>query len=384
MECPVAWRHLLTRTIAAVPNDDRPFRMPRGAAPALAVMALGLAALPPALAQPQPQAPVTQPDAYILGPGDQLQVDLLDPRLKELSGATQVLNDGTAVFPLLGSVTVSGYTIDQARGLLTRLYGRQVVRPDLTLRLQAPRPQLISVIGEVSNPGLYTLTPTENSGTANGGGQISGVPTLITAIQKAGGLTQLADLRNVRLSRRLIGAPGRLKTTSLDLAALLQRGDQQQNPYLFDGDTIEVGRAEAPTDAEIMELAVANFSPSSIRVNVVGEVKAPGEKQLRANTPLVQAILAAGGPVNFRARTGSVDLVRINRNGTATRQAFAVNYGQGVSSTANPPLRDGDTIIVNRSFYAQMVDGFTAVTAPLSSLVNGTAIYNVIRTISTP
>ena len=369
-----------------MPIDDRPLRLSRrpSVAAVLTAAAIALGAGPAALAQQDPQVRITQPDAYILGPGDLLQVDLLDPKLKELGGATQVLNDGTAVFPLLGSVPVSGTTIDQARGLLTRLYGRQVVRPDLTLRLQQPRPQLISVIGEVSNPGLYTLTPTESSGTANGGGQISGVPTLITAIQKAGGLTQLADLRNVRLSRRLIGAPGRLKTTSLDLAALLQRGDQQQNPYLFDGDTIEVGRAEAPTDAEIMELAVANFSPSSIRVNIVGEVKAPGEKQLRANTPLVQAILAAGGPVNFRARTGSVDLVRINRNGTATRQAFAVNYGQGVSSTANPPLRDGDTIIVNRSLYAQVVDGFTAVTAPLSALVNGTAIYNVIRTVSRP
>ncbi|MDA7677023.1 hypothetical protein N8563_00725 [bacterium] len=39
-----------------------------------------------------------------------------------------------------------------------------------------------------------------------------------------------------------------------------------------------------------------NPSPQVIGVNVIGEVVTPGTLQLQANTPLVQAVLAAGGP----------------------------------------------------------------------------------------
>jgi polysaccharide export outer membrane protein len=117
-----------------------------------------------------------------------------------------------------------------------------------------------------------------------------------------------------------------------------------------------------------------------MNVNVIGEVERPGAVELPANTPLIQAVLAAGGPKGWRASRGSVELVRINRNGSVTRERFQLNLSQGASSTANPPLRNGDTVVVNRSGFAVASDALTAVGAPLTSVAN---IFALIRLLGT-
>ena len=336
-------------------------------------------ATPSAVQPSATQNALLNQDAYILGPGDQLQLFMLDPGAKDLSGTFDIINDGSASLALIGNVVLDGLTLNQARRWLQTLYGRYLLRPDLNLQLLKPRPMQVSVIGEVESPGLYSLTTSEVSQTEGGPGTtIAGLPTLVTAIQKAGGLTLNADLSNVRLQRRLPGNSQQLRETELNLITLLQMGDKNQNPFLFDGDTILVGKAITP-NREVMELAATNLSPQSINVNVVGEVVAPGSLKLKANTPVVQAILAAGGPKTFRAKRSDVELVRINRNGTATRELFNIDYSQGVSSARNPPLRDGDTIVVNRSSYAVFTDALGAVTTPLSSLVNAWGLVRLIQ-----
>ena len=148
----------------------------------------------------------------------------------------------------------------------------------------------------------------------------------------------------------------------------LMQGNQSQNPFLFDGDTIRLSKAEEVPE-EAVELASVNLSPQVITVNVIGEVVTPGRLQLEANTPLVQAILAAGGPKAWRANKGNVELVRINRNGSATLERFGIDLNQGASNDRNPPLRNGDTVKVNRSGLAQTSDAIGAISQPLSGIV---------------
>jgi polysaccharide biosynthesis/export protein len=318
-------------------------------------------------------------DAYIVGPGDQLQLTLLDPGVEGLGGSFEILNDGSASLALVGNVVLEGLTLNQATSWLQSLYRQYLLRPELNLRVVRPRPLQVSVIGEVENPGLYSLTSTEVSQTAGGPStSISGLPTVVAALQKAGGLTLNADLSNVLLQRRMPGNTQQLRETRLDLIALLKLGDKQQNPFLFDGDTLLIGKALNP-DSEVMELAATNLSPQTIRVNVIGELVSPGSLSLPANTPLNQAILAAGGPKTWRAKRSNVELVRINRNGTATRELFSVDYSQGVSGIRNPPLRDGDTVVVNRSNYAMFTDALDAITTPLAGLVNSWGLVQLIR-----
>jgi polysaccharide export outer membrane protein len=317
----------------------------------------GLAATPAVSAQPSavPLVDTTSQiyaDLYVLGPGDALTLTFLDPSAESVGGPVNILPDGTSTLALLGSVQLTGLTIGQATRWLTSLYAKQLVRPQLFLTLTAPRPVKVTVIGEVERPGLYPL---------------ASLATPVLAIQTAGGITLNSDIRRVLLRRRA-GADGSQKQTVLDLAQLFQFGNQRQNPILFDGDTLIVGRTEEVVPQEILQLGATNLAPTAISVNVIGEVKAPGTLSLPANTPLLEAIFRAGGPVQWRANKRNVELVRLNRNGTTTREVFNYKDKQNVSKGLNPPLRNGDTIIVNRSFYGETVDVLNQVIVPLSTV----------------
>ena len=333
----------------------------------------------PAAGAPAP-AEVSDFDAYILGAGDTLELRFLSSGNTNLGGTFQLLNDGSSTLPMIGSVVLDGLTVNQANRWLISLFRRYLRQPDLTLRVSQPRPMQVSLVGQVENPGFYVLNPgAEGSGVEGKGGGIPGLPTVVSAIQKAGGITLNANLRDVRLQRRLPGDKTQLRETQLDLVALLQRGDKRQNPFIFDGDTIVIARAPAPPPNEVLELASANLSPQNITVNVVGEVKSPGGLKLRAGTPLMQALLAAGGPTPYRANRNNVELVRINRDGTATLRRYSIDYKLGVSGPRNPPLREGDSIIVNRSVLATGTDTLNAVTQPITGLVNILALVQILR-----
>ena len=316
-------------------------------------------------------------NAYILGPGDGIQLTFLSPSYAQFGGSFELLSDGSATLPLLGSVVFEGLTLNQAKSWLQSMYGQYLRRPLLNLQVVRQRPLQVSVVGEVENPGLYTLTVAENSTTQSGGAFLSGPPTLVTAIQKAGGLTLNANLGDIRLQRRLPGSVTQLRETNLNLIALLRTGDKRQNPYLFDGDTILVGKADNPPD-KVIEFGAANFSPATIKVMMVGEVKSPGLITIPANTPLNKAVLMAGGANQWRGRTTGVELIRVNRNGSVTREMFDLDFSQPVSNLRNPPLRDGDSVVVSRSLYARASDALSAVATPINSLVNVLGLITII------
>ncbi|MCX5931709.1 MAG: SLBB domain-containing protein [Cyanobacteria bacterium] len=318
---------------------------------------------------------ILQDDAYILGAGDGLNLKFLS--VVELTGPVDILNDGTASLPLLGSVRLTGLTLSQATQWLETLYAKQLQRPDLQLIVVRPRPLRIAVVGEVERPGVYTLTTSETSN-AEATVSISGPPTLVDAIQKAGGITSMANLRRVVVQRRLPGSEARFKRARVDLLALVREGDQLQNPLLFDGDTIRLDRVSEEVASSSAELAATTLAPKEITINVVGEVKSPGRIQVPASTPLMQAILAAGGVETWRAKTSKLELVRINRNGSAMRRTYRLDFNQGVSIAKNPPLVAGDTVIVNRSRYAVSTDAIGAVSEPLSGLVNVLTLFRLL------
>jgi polysaccharide export outer membrane protein len=334
------------------------------------VFAQGVAATSPPPTSTVVSSPVS-PDLYLLGPGDQLQLSFLDPSASEVGGPITILPDGTSTLALLGSVQLTGLTLGQATRWLTSLYARYLVRPQLVLSLSNLRPVKVSVLGEVARPGLYPVGGLSTGNAASSGGY----PTPVAAIQAAGGITLNADIRNVVL-RRVAGNSGLEKQTVLDLAQLLQVGNQRQNPILFDGDTLIVSRAEKPVPSEVIQIGISNLAPAAINVTVMGEVKSPGTLAVPANTPLQEALMRAGGPTPWRANKGRIELVRLNRNGTTTTEFYEYQPGQDISKGFNPPLRDRDTIIVRRSYYGKTVDVVNQLIAPLTSIVNTFYLYN--------
>ncbi|MFO0138355.1 MAG: SLBB domain-containing protein, partial [Cyanobacteriota bacterium] len=291
-------------------------------------------------------------DLYTLGPGDVLQLSFLDPEAKSLNGAFGILADGTTTLPLVGSVQLIGLTIGQATRWLSSLYAKQLVRPQLTLTLTTPRPVKVTVVGEVTRPGLYPLGSLSNP---------------VEAIQTAGGVTVNADVRNILL-RRLAGKAGAQKQTTLNLADLFANGNQLQNPVLFDGDTIIVSRALQPIPEEVLAIGQTNLAPPTISVTVIGEVKTPGTVALPANTPLIEALFRSGGLIRRRAQKNHIELVRFNRNGTTTRQIFSYKDDLSVSNVSNPPLRNGDTIIVRSNLYGKTLTFLNDLAEPLGAL----------------
>ncbi len=242
------------------------------------------------------------------------------------------------------------------------------------------QPINIAIIGEVYRPGPYTLrggaARTGDAGTPGSSGSSNNTPTTITrAIQAAGGIKPQADIRKVQVVRPTrSGAP---QVFEADLWQLLNVGDLQQDAILQEGDTVFVPIATALTPAEISQAAAASFSPDTIRVNVVGEVRQAGVVELPPNTPLSQGILAAGGFNNNRASRGSAELVRLQDDGTVVREAIPVDFAEGIDSENNPLLRNNDVIIVNRNGLATASDAIGTVVNPLGGLFSIFRFFNI-------
>jgi len=246
----------------------------------------------------------------------------------------------------------------------------------------------IAVVGEVARPGPYSVTGgSEGTGGATGAvtGSVTGAPaggaagggppTLTKAIQVAGGITSLADVRSITI-RRVTRSSGE-RFISVNLWDLLRTGDLSQDVILQDGDTITIPTATALDPGEANQLASASFSPNTIVVNVVGEVTRPGAIPVPPNTPLNQAVLAAGGFDNRRARKRSVELVRLNPNGTVERRDITVDLAQGINDQSNPTLRNNDVVLVRRSTLANVTDTLGTILSPASAIFDLLRVFGI-------
>ena len=324
------------------------------------VLASPLAPPPAPAAENQAAAPslavavnAVDTETYLLGPGDRVLVDIFD--VPEHSGERQVLIDGSVNLNWVGGVAVKGLTLPQAAGAIAAAYDRYLYDPLVTVTLTSPRPLRVSVAGAVNRPGSYVVSFAE----APGSDPDARWPTVTQALQQAGGITQFANVRQVQVERQQ--SVDTVTTLNLDLWALLQTGDLSQDISLRDGDSIVVPATTAIAPAEARSLASASFSPAVIQVNVVGEVPRPGTVEVPPNTPLNQALLAAGGFDNSRAQTGTIQLVRLNPDGSVSQREVAVDFTQGINEDTNPILYANDVIIVGRSGTAQFSDSFDGV-----------------------
>jgi polysaccharide export outer membrane protein len=355
----------LTVVSTAIPGSAQSLPQPRTNAP---VPGLPQPGTPQPLNPGLPAAPpnsgkIEQFDAesYILGPGDVISVDMFNQ--PEISKAYRVLIDGTVSLPMVGNVPVRGLTLRQAADAISTRYAKYFRRPVVTTRLDANRPVTIGVSGQVFRPGTYLL----GSDTSTGQGvQTSRVPKVSFAIQTAGGITPKADIRNVQIRRPQAGRPDTI--INVDLWRIIREGDLSQDIALRDGDSVVIPESTTVTAAEATQLALTTFSPATINVNVVGEVKGPGLKQLIPNTPLNNAILAAGGFVPGRANPNKVKLIRLNPDGTVTQQELKIDLAQGISQEGNPTLQNNDVIVVGRSGLASFSDTLGQVMSPFNGI----------------
>ncbi len=232
---------------------------------------------------------------------------------------------------------------------------------NLGLGTDIRQPRNIAVVGEVNRPGFYTLVGAADNNVA----VLGGFPTVSGAIQQAGGIKPFADVRNIQVRRYT--SLGQERSFTVSLWDLLQGGDITQDTVLQNGDTIIVPTATTLTPGEATALAEARFAPSTIKVSIVGEVVRPGAVEVPPNTPLNQAILTAGGFKDDRANQ-TVQLIRLNPDGTVSRQDFAADFAQGINTQNNPILQNQDIIVVSRNTSANILDVLSSLLNPFSGL----------------
>lgn len=169
----------------------------------------------------------------------------------------RVANDGTIFFPRVGRLKVVGMDAEHIQQALTKGLAKTIRDPQLDVRISGFNSQSVQATGNIRAPAAESITD---------------VPlTILDAINRAGGALPDADLQNVGVTR-----DG--KRYTVDVAALLETGDRQQNVLLQDGDIIDVP------------------DRSNSRVFVLGEVARPISLPMnRGRLTLADAITGAGG-----------------------------------------------------------------------------------------
>jgi polysaccharide export outer membrane protein len=301
--------------------------------------------------------------SYRLGIGDEISINTFGA--EEYSTEVIVLQDGTINLPRVGQVFVLGMTFQETENAVEASYARFLQQPMVSVSPSSLRPVRVAIAGEVRRPGSYTVqraSEARNDNTFD-----SRFPTLTEAIAQAGGITGKANVREIELRRPV--AYNRFETQTFDLWELISSGDLQQDVVLQSGDEVFVPTAMALTPEDATAIADASFAPDSINIFVAGEVESPGLQEVPLNTPLNQVILNAGN-FNPRARRSTVQLVRLNPDGTVNERQIDIDLAADINDETNPILTDKDVVVVGRSGLATFGDATNIVLSPITRILN--------------
>jgi polysaccharide biosynthesis/export protein len=247
-----------------------------------------------------PSTNVPVPSDYVIGPGDQLNVQLYGN--KNASLQLTVGRDGRVDFPELGPIGVSGQTFNGVRALIESRVERQMIGVRASVTMGDTRSIRVFVLGDAKRPGTYT---------------ISGLGTITSALFAAGGVLPIGSLRDIQLKRHgaLVGR--------FDLYDMLIRGNTTDDAKLLPGDVIFV-------------------PPIGSTITVDGEVHRPAIYEVRNENSVADVIALAGG-LTPEADTAKLALTRIDS--ALHRVVLQVDLSAGGRSET---VRNGDTLRIAR------------------------------------
>lgn len=273
----------------------------------------------------RPGKPLPDYDYYI-GRGDVLNIIVYDhpeltiPAGSERSAAESgnvVHSDGTIFYPYVGKVKVVGRTVHDVRNEIQRRLADYIAEPQVDVKVAAYNSQKAYVTGQVNTPGQLPIT---------------NVPLrVLDAISQAGGLTDLANWRDVVLSRD--GTD-----TSLSVYDMLVYGDLNQNLLLRNGDVVhvpEVGNQQIFVMGQVNEQA--SFAMGNTRLS------------------LTAAISQAGGMDEDSANASGIFVIRRN---PAASDTYATVYQLDASNAA--------AFVLGSQFMLEPTDVVYVTAAPLA------------------
>ena len=181
-----------------------------------------------------PATDIPIPSDYIVGPGDNIQVQLFGKENAEYD--LVVSREGQLRFPGIGPISVAGLRFDELKQNLQERIARQMIGVKANITMGTLRSIRIFVLGDAIRPGSYTVSALSN---------------MTNALFVSGGIKPIGSLRNIQLKRN-----GKVVTT-LDLYDLLLSGDTSGDKRLQPGDVIFIPVNE--------KHAMVNRSDSDVR-----------------------------------------------------------------------------------------------------------------------
>ena len=264
----------------------------------------------------EPQMNIATPQNYVLGPGDQLIIDVYGDTQK--SDQLTVSPDGDVTVPGYGPIHVSGLSVSSAQKRVRKSLGSYYQSSDIKVTVGQTRSIMVNVMGEVRTPGTYTL---------------SAFATVFHALYMAGGISDLGTLRNIKVFRQ-----GK-QISAVDVYEFILNGRLAGNVRLQENDVIQVG-------------------PYESIVEIDGSVKRPMCYELRKNESLATLLKYAGGYTNNAYKKA----VRVVRNNGRMKSVFNVEEFEMNAFK----MTDGDVVTVDRILdrFENMVEVMGAVFRP--------------------
>lgn len=262
-----------------------------------------------------PNMNMPTPANYVLGAGDEIMIDVWGD--SELNVQYIIAPDGHITVPGLGRIQLSGMNVQQAENRIRTNFSRIYSDLDssdpytfLAISVGNVRSIKVNVMGEVNQPGTYTL---------------SSFSSAFHALYAAGGTSRIGSIRNIRLFRS-----GRAIAT-VDLYDYLMKGNNMSDITLQDGDIVMV-------------------EPYGILAQATGEVKRPMWYELIEGETLQDLISYAGG-YSGNAYRGTVSVLRKGSEEMEAHTLSEAEFGYFV-------LKDGDLAEVGNILedYANMVE----------------------------
>jgi len=256
----------------------------------------------------EPQMNIATPQNYVIGPGDELIIDIY--------GATQESNtltvspDGDVVVPDFGPIHVSGLTMSAAQSRIRSKLGSYFQSSEIKTTLGQTRTIMVNVMGEVKAPGTYS---------------ISAFSTVFHALYMAGGISDLGTLRSIKVYRQ-----GR-QISVVDIYEFILNGRLAGNVRLQDNDVIQVGAYDCIVD-------------------ITGKVKRPMAYEMKASESLATLIKYSGGFTGDAYK----NLVRVLRKSEELKSVYNVEE----FDLSSFHVTDGDSVIVDSIInrYKNMVE----------------------------
>lgn len=262
----------------------------------------------------EPNLNIATPANYRMGPGDEVIIDIWGDSQTTIQET--ISPDGAIQVEGYGPLYLNGMTIKEANGYvqseLGRIYGISGDEPSsqIKITLGQIRTIQVNVMGEVENPGTYTL---------------SSFATVFHALYQAGGMNEIGTMRAVKVYRanKLIA--------TLDIYDYILNGQMQGDIRLVDDDVIMVGTYES-------------------LVNVAGKVKRPMYYEMKRDENLATVLQYAGGFAGDAYKKS----VRLIRKGMREQQIYNVDEADFSSFV----VLDGDSLNIDSALtrFSNMVE----------------------------